>query len=113
MVISEAEAIKQVEIRHTRVNRIEFEKLISNFEKTVSITEDEKTSLSEDIYSFFHNAGAGHIIEGVLMKTMYQAQKNSPDVKIRSWLEKEGKEMSLSDMKDIRYWLSVTGQKLS
>ena len=103
MVLTEQQAFEEIEKTRKAVNRFKFERLIEPLMYGVARTDEQKTLTAETIYNFFHDGGAGYYIKEIVLKTIYRNNKDGSETKIRSWLDKDGKELTWCEMENLQY----------
>lgn len=106
--MTEQKAKESINHMKLKVNHVTYEKLVDSLLYGVPLTTEQMTKAAEEIYYFFHNNGAGHIINDLVLKTKYRKDTDGNEQKIESWLEDHnGRKLSHFDMKNLihrLYW---------
>lgn len=106
--MTEQRAKANIDNMKHRVNRTTYEKLVDSLLYGVPLTTEQMTKTAEEVYYFFHNNGAGHIIKDIILKTRYRKNPDGNEQKIESWLEdRSGRKLSYFDIENLihrLYW---------
>lgn len=106
--MTEQRAKANVDSMKHRVNHITYGKLVDSLLYGVPLTTEQMTKAAEEIYQFFHDNGAGHVIKDIVLKTKYRKNPDGSQQKMESWLEdRNGRKLSHFDMTNLihrLYW---------
>lgn len=101
-VISEQEANKNIQKMKQKVNRINYEKLVNSLLYGVALTTKQMMKASEEIYHFFHDNGAGHLIKDIVFKEKIKNYGKENEQRIEAWLETiDGNRLNNFDMSNL------------
>lgn len=106
--MTEQKAKANVNKMKHRVNHVTYGKLVDSLLYGVPLTAKQMTKAAEEIYNFFHDNGAGHMINDLVLKTKYQIDTEGYAHKVEAWLEdRNGRKLSHFDMANLihrLYW---------